>query len=111
MAMQCLNLIPTSRFKWIDPKEFDLNKHTSNSLEGCVLQVDLEYPQELRELHSDDPLAPDKIETKREMLSDYLLQLADLYSIPNCIVKKLVLTFFDKEKYVIHSENLNFPYD
>ena len=22
---------PTSRFKWIDPKEFDLNKYTSNS--------------------------------------------------------------------------------
>ena len=103
--------IPTSRFKWVDPKEFDLNKHTSNSLEGCVLQVDLEYLQELRELHSDDPLAPDKIETKREMLSDYLLQFADLYSIPNCIVKKLASTFFDKEKYVIHSENLNFAYD
>ena len=106
--MQCLNLIPTSRFKWIDPKEFDLNKHTSNSLEGCVFQVDLEYPQELRELHSDYPLAPDKIKTKRKMLSNYLLQIADLYSIPNCIVKKLVPTFFDKEKYVIHSENLKF---
>ena len=100
--------IPTTRFEWIDPKEFDLNKYTSNSLEGCVLEVDLEYPQELRELHSDYPLALDKIETKREMLSDYLLQLADLYSISNCIVKKLVPTFFDKEKYVIHSENLNF---
>ena len=24
--------LPTSAFKWIDPKEFDLNKYTSNSL-------------------------------------------------------------------------------
>ena len=24
-------VLQTSRFKWIDPKEFDLNKYTSNS--------------------------------------------------------------------------------
>ena len=35
--------LPTSGFKWIDPKEFDLNKYTSNSSKGCVLAVDLEY--------------------------------------------------------------------
>ena len=39
--------LPTSGFKGIDPKEFDLNKYTSNSLKGCVLGVDLEYPKEL----------------------------------------------------------------
>ena len=33
--------LPTSRFKWIDPKEFDLNKYSSNSLKECVLEVDL----------------------------------------------------------------------
>ena len=53
--------LPTSGFKWIDPKEFDLNKYTSNSSKGCVLEVDLEYPKELQELHNDYPLAPDKI--------------------------------------------------
>ena len=26
--------LPTSEFKWIDPKEFDLNKYTSNSSKG-----------------------------------------------------------------------------
>ena len=41
--------LPTSRFKWIDPKEFDLNKYTDNSSKECVLEVDLEYPKELRE--------------------------------------------------------------
>ena len=25
-------------------KEFDLNKHSSNSSKSCVLKVDLEYP-------------------------------------------------------------------
>ena len=36
--------LPTSCFKWIDPKEFDFNKYTSNSSKGCILHVDLEYP-------------------------------------------------------------------
>ena len=31
-----------SGFKWIDPEEFDLDKYTSNSSEGCVLEVDLD---------------------------------------------------------------------
>ena len=34
---------PTSGFKWIDPKEFDLNKYTNNSSKRCVIEVDLEY--------------------------------------------------------------------
>ena len=38
----------TSGFKWIDPKEFDLNKYSSNSSKGCVFEVDLEYPKGLR---------------------------------------------------------------
>ena len=40
--------LPTSGFKWIDPKKFLLNKYTRNSLKGCALEVDLEYPKELR---------------------------------------------------------------
>ena len=51
------------------------------------------------ELDNDYPLAPDKIETKREMLSEYQLKIADLYNIPIGIVKTLVPNFFDKETY------------
>ena len=36
----------TSRFQGIVPKQFDLNKYSSNSLKDCVLEVDLEYPKE-----------------------------------------------------------------
>ena len=64
-------MFPISGFKWIDPKEFDLNKYNSNSSKGCALEVDLEHPKELRELHNDYSLAPEKIKIKREMLSDY----------------------------------------
>ena len=38
--------LSTSGFKWIDTKEFDLNKYSSNSSKGCVLEIDLEYPKE-----------------------------------------------------------------
>ena len=83
-----------------------MNKYTSNSSKGCVPEVDLEYPKELRELYIDHPLAPDKIEIKREMSSNCQLKIADHYSIPMGNVKKLVPNFFDQEKYVIHYENL-----
>ena len=86
--------LPTSRFKWI---EFDLNKYTSNSSKGCVLEVDFQYPKELRELHNDSPLAPDKIEIQREMLSQYQLKFADLYNIFIGNVKKWVPNLFNKE--------------
>ena len=98
--------LPTCGFKWTYSKEFDLKKYTSNSSKGCVLEVDLEYPKELRELHNDYPLAQDKTEIKREMLSNDQLMIASLYNIPIGNVKKLVLNFFDKEKYVIHYRNL-----
>ena len=98
--------LPTTGFKWIDPKEFDLNKYTSNSSKGCVLQVDLEYSKALQKLHNDYPLAPDEIEIKREMVHVYQLKIADLYNTPNGKAKKLVPNFFDKEKNVIHYENL-----
>ena len=90
MVIQCLN--------YFQQVEFDLNKYTNNSLKGCVLEVDLEYPKELHELHKDYPLAPDKIEIKREMLSEYQLNIANLCNIPIGNVKKIVLNLFDKEK-------------
>ena len=61
--------LSTSGYKWINPKEFDLNKYTSKSSKWCALEVDLEYPKELRELCNNYQLAPDKIEIKREILS------------------------------------------
>ena len=57
--------LQTSDNKWIDPKEPDLNKHTSNSSKGCVLEVDIDYPKKLKKLHNDYPLAPDKIENQK----------------------------------------------
>ena len=58
--------------------EVNLNKYTSNSSKGYVLEINLEYPKELHEIHNDYPLAPDEIEIEREMLSEYHMKIADL---------------------------------
>ena len=55
---------PTRGFKWIYSKELNSNKCSSNSFKGCVLEVDLEYPKELRELDNFYHLVLDKIESK-----------------------------------------------
>ena len=93
-----------SGFKWVDSKEFDLNKHTSNGLKGCALENDFEYPKELRELCNGYSSAPDKIEIKREMLCVNQLKIADFSNIGN--LKKLEANVFDKKKYMLHYENL-----
>ena len=38
------------------------------SLKGCVLEVDLKYPKELRELHDNYHLAPNKVEIKKNVV-------------------------------------------
>ena len=85
MNVQCLDF-----FQQVDSKEFDLNKYTSNISKGCFLEADLEFSKESRELQDDYPLAPDKIELKREMLSEYQLKIVDLYSILIDNIKKVV---------------------
>ena len=35
---------------------------SENSLDRYILEVDLEYPHELHELHNDYPLTPEKLE-------------------------------------------------
>ena len=68
--------------------------------------LNLEYPKGLRELHNDYLLAPDKTEIKREIPFEYQPKITDSYNVPVANVKKLLSNFFDKEKYVLHCENL-----
>ena len=88
------NFLPVSLFKPIDLKEFELNNNTSNSSKGCVPEVDLEYPKELREFLNDYPLASYQIEIKRGMLSEYQIKIADLYIFLIGNVKKISALFF-----------------
>ena len=69
--------LPYSGFKWLNQKEirdFCLNSIGENgSMElhsiGYILEIDLEYPDDLHKLHNYYPLAPEKLEISQNMLS------------------------------------------
>ena len=50
--------LPYGKFKLVKYVDnFDVNSNNKSSLYGYILEVDLEYPDELHNLHSDYPLA------------------------------------------------------
>ena len=73
--------LPTHGFEWMN--KYELNNWENYS---CILKVDLEYPKEPHDLHNDYPLAPEQIKVNK--------------------VEKLIPNLRDKEKYVLHYENL-----
>ena len=73
---------------------------------GYFLEVDLEYPDKLHELHNDYPLAPEKLVVTNDMLSKYCKEIADKYDIKVGDVKKLIPNLGNKTKYVVHYKNL-----
>ena len=101
--------LPYSGPKWLNKKEissFCLNSIEKNSSIGYILQVDLEYPSELLELHNDYLLATKKIEISQNMLSNYCCNVTNEYGIKIFGVNKLVLNLGNKSKYVVHYRNL-----
>ena len=54
------------------------------------LEVNLEYPDNLHELHNDYPLAPVKLAVSNNMLSKYCKEIANEYRIKVGDIKKLI---------------------
>ena len=73
--------LPLKNFKWIEKDNLENWKE-----KPCILEVDLEYPEELHDLHKVYPLAPERLLINK--------------------VKKLVPNLNDKTKYVVHHETL-----
>ena len=73
--------LPVGDFHWMTNAELENWRDYP-----CVLEVDLEYPEELHEAHNDYPLAPERLKINK--------------------VEKLIPTLLKKEKYVLHGQNL-----
>ena len=106
--------LPTGGFKWMKQEhidKLDLSKYKEDSKKGLIMEVDLEYPKELHDLHNDYPLAAEKIKVTNDMLSKYSKQIAEKYGISTGLVSKLIPTLSNKEKYVLHYRNLQLYID
>ena len=79
--------LPVGDFAWMRREELqNWEKLVLEEGKGCILEVDLEYPRELHDLHNDFPLAPE------------ILELGDC--------KKLTQNLRDKKEMVLHGRNL-----
>ena len=80
----------------------DLAKYKEDSKEGVILEVDLQYPQESRNIQNDYPVAPEKIQVTKEMLSSYCESIREKFHISIGQVHELIPTLNKKAKYVLH---------
>ena len=77
--------LPTHGFKWLTGGEMEKiyeNRHNLNKI-PCILEVDIEYPENLHDLHNDYPLCPEKVKCKNgvENLIPNLRNKKSMYSI------------------------------
>ena len=96
-------VLPWKDFKWISPDDIDVLKAALDGRFGYIVEVDLEYPKKLHDLHNSYPLAPEHLEVTDEMLSPF--QKTNFPPIKGS-QRKLVPNFYDKVKYVVHYHNL-----
>ena len=86
--------------------KIDLGKYKADGKKGLILEVDLEYPRELHNIHNDYPVTPEKVKVSKNMLSAYCKKIAEKYNISIGLVSKLIPIFRDKKEYVLHYRNL-----
>ena len=61
--------LSTGNFKWMTDKgisKIDPGKYKADGKKGLILEVDLEYPQELHDIHNDYPVAPEKVKVSKQ---------------------------------------------
>ena len=101
--------LPYSGFDWLRGKEindFCLSSISENSSIGYFLEVDLEYPSELKDSNSDYPLASEKPEISSNMLSKYCSDIADKYGTKVGGISKFVSNLRDNKKCIVHYRNI-----
>lgn len=98
--------LPYSDLKFQDVTiEEALNWNVEGS-HGCILEVDLDYPKEIHDIHSMYPLAPEKMIVENKMLSPFQINMKETLDIKEDKVAKLLCTLYPKKNYVLHIKNL-----
>ena len=86
--------------------DFNLNSISENRSIFYTLEVVLEYPSELHDLHNDYPLAPEKLEISQNMLPKYCYNIVNEYEIKVGGVNELVPNLGNKSKDIVQYRNL-----
>ena len=106
--------LPIGKLNWTkkqltEKMIMDWNENDDNAY---ILEVDLHYPNELHDLHSDYPLAPENMNVKEEYLSEHQKELHRHYyngkEAKNEKTPKLILNLKDKVNYVVHIKALQY---
>ena len=92
-------------FKCLIWYEFDINSVSEKTPVGYILEVNQEYPDELRVLHNDYSSAPEKPAIPYDMLSVYSKKIADECQIKVGDVKKLIPNLGKKSSVVLVLRN------
>ena len=94
--------LPLGNFQIVDVELSEILSTDKESDVGYVLEVDLDYPDCLHNMHKDFPLAPTKEKIDRNMLSEYQIGLLDHAGSNRVVNPKLVQTLFNKKNYTVH---------
>ena len=99
-GLSMIQKLPYKNLKWDDTlKEEDIINYKNNNI-GYILEVDLEYPKELHDLHNDYPMAPEVMNVKADMLSDKQIEIYEFLNHKKPTdekTNKLILNLNDKE--------------
>ena len=66
--------LPTGSFEWVEDcgqLAGSIADHTTDSPMGYILEVNLEYPEELHDKHNAYPLALKRMTVQKEWMSGY----------------------------------------
>ena len=82
--------LPVNKFEWVAEtsqfNEYFIKNYNEKSDEGYLLEVDVQCPEKLHEVHNDLPFLPERMKLGK--------------------IEKLVTNLHDKSEYVIHIRNL-----
>src|SRR5207253_3139342 len=94
-----------NRKKWLFDHLYEIDDADSY---GYILEVDLEYPEPLHDLHNMYPLAPEHLVIDDDDLSKIQRQMLNKMKGKRVATTKLIACFKPRRKYVVHYRNLKF---